>query len=210
MGKQNEALKRIQNGSPHAKRSRWISFTDIVSDVGKVLCRSRREAELHCSKRRNAASISASVANWRRLACARPSSTAGRWRGVYFLRFPFVPGQGQHGERDVILTVRRQPPDRFQGLFEQLGHERNIRSRRQEWKGVRKCPIVRGVWTTHPAPAPLPHCRPRSAPASPRPCRARRRYGRSDCIRPCRRDSRCPSRCDRGRTRRSDRRAGDR
>ena len=62
---------------------------------------------------------------------------------------------------------------------------------------------------TNPIPAPGWRCRPRSGPASVHPCLARRRYGRPDYIRPCRRDSRCPSGCDRGRTRRSGRRAGD-
>src|SRR4051794_34009604 len=91
MRKQNEALERFKNSGAHAKRGRRVSFTDVGGDFGKVSCRSRRETKFHCSKRRNAASISASVANWRRLACARPSSTAGRCAGSISSGSPSFP-----------------------------------------------------------------------------------------------------------------------
>src|SRR5438105_9262134 len=66
MRKQNQTLERFKNRGPHAKRGLRAVFADIVGDLGEVPSRTRREAELHCSKRRNAASTSASVANWRR------------------------------------------------------------------------------------------------------------------------------------------------
>jgi hypothetical protein len=46
----------------------WAARANVVCNGDEVLRRSRREPELHQSKRRNAASISSSVANWRRFA----------------------------------------------------------------------------------------------------------------------------------------------
>src|SRR5262249_29777186 len=78
LGKQDEGLHGVEDRSAHEQRGGWIARADVVGDVDEVLCRARREAQLHRSKRRKAASTSASPANWRRLAWARPSSTAGR------------------------------------------------------------------------------------------------------------------------------------
>src|SRR5690349_19263023 len=76
--KRDQALEGRKNGGPNAKRGCGAVYANIGGDLGKILRCARREAKLHSWKRRNAASTSASVANWRRLACARPSSTAGR------------------------------------------------------------------------------------------------------------------------------------
>jgi hypothetical protein len=46
----------------------WAVRANVVCNGNEVLGRSRRKPELHRSKRRNAASISSSVANWRRFA----------------------------------------------------------------------------------------------------------------------------------------------
>src|SRR6266850_2400001 len=81
MRKQNQTLQRFKNRGAHAKPGLRAMSADMVGDLGEIPNRTRRETELHCSKRRNAASTSASVANWWRLACASPSSTAGRCAG---------------------------------------------------------------------------------------------------------------------------------
>src|SRR5216684_218618 len=78
VGKQDKVLQGIDDGRAHAQRGGRIALAYIIGDVDEVLHRARREAQLHRSKRRKAASTSASLANWRRLAWARPSSTAGR------------------------------------------------------------------------------------------------------------------------------------
>ena len=56
--------------SPHEQRAPQPGYgrTNIISDLDQVPGGSRRVAKLHRSKRRNAASISASVAYSRRLA----------------------------------------------------------------------------------------------------------------------------------------------
>lgn len=37
---------------------------------------------------------------------------------INFFGFAVVAGKAQHRERDLVLTVRRQPSHRFQGFFE--------------------------------------------------------------------------------------------
>jgi hypothetical protein len=61
--KQYQTLKRLKNRCPHAKRRLRTVFMNIVGNRGEIPDRARRETELYRSKRRNAASISASVAN---------------------------------------------------------------------------------------------------------------------------------------------------
>src|SRR5271156_4310651 len=63
--KQHKILQRIKDGGAYTQRSIWITLTDIIGNIDQVLRRSRREAKLHRSKRRNAASTSASLANSR-------------------------------------------------------------------------------------------------------------------------------------------------
>src|SRR6266853_1466979 len=65
---QNQILQACIDRSPHAHGSRWVMVADIAGNGGNIFGCSPREAELHGSKRRNAASTSASVANSRRLA----------------------------------------------------------------------------------------------------------------------------------------------
>ena len=91
-------------------------------------------------------------------------------------------------------------------------HQLRAQQRMVDTAQVRLCPPYenfRESAVTNPARAPGWHCRRRSGPGSTRPCPARPRYGRPDYIRPCRTDSRCPSRCGRARTRRSGTPAGD-
>src|ERR1700675_422594 len=66
--KQDQILQRLKNGRAHPLGRARIALADIVRDGGDILYRTRRKSELHWSKRRNAASISSSVANWRRSA----------------------------------------------------------------------------------------------------------------------------------------------
>ena len=66
--KQNQILERMENSRARLLRSRRIVSADIVADGSEVLRSTRREPELHRSKRRNAASTSSSVANSRRCA----------------------------------------------------------------------------------------------------------------------------------------------
>src|ERR1700682_5508077 len=66
--KQNQILERLENSGAHSPSGGWAVRANVVCNGDDVLCRSRREPELHQSKRRNAASISSSVANWRRFA----------------------------------------------------------------------------------------------------------------------------------------------
>src|SRR5436190_23510130 len=56
-----------------------ILGANVVTNRRQILSGSRREAQPHGSNRRNAASTSASLAKSPRLACASPSSTAGKW-----------------------------------------------------------------------------------------------------------------------------------
>ncbi|MGQ0685078.1 hypothetical protein [Bradyrhizobium sp.] len=46
-----------------------------------------------------------------------------KMRGIDFLRIARI---AQHGERDVVLAIRRQAANRFQRLFEQPDHMKNI------------------------------------------------------------------------------------
>src|ERR1051325_1136838 len=93
LGPQNEILQRIEDGAAHTNGSCGISGADIVRDVDKILGRAGCEAKLHLSKRRKAASTSASVANSRRCACARPSSTADKCAGSISSGSPSSPAQ---------------------------------------------------------------------------------------------------------------------
>jgi hypothetical protein len=68
MREQDQVLQSVVNGCANPPRSGWIMGVEIVGDISKVLSRTQRETQLHLSKRRNAASTSASVANCRRLA----------------------------------------------------------------------------------------------------------------------------------------------
>src|SRR4051794_39367773 len=79
--KQQEILERLIDGGAHPNGGFWISFSKVVGDFGKVPAGTACKAKLHRSKRRNAASTSASVANSPRLASARPSSTSARCAG---------------------------------------------------------------------------------------------------------------------------------
>src|ERR1017187_9056092 len=66
--KQDQILQRMKNSRAHLPGGARITRTDKVRDGRDILCRTRRKSELHRSKRRNAASTSSSVANWRRFA----------------------------------------------------------------------------------------------------------------------------------------------
>src|SRR5947208_2496974 len=70
-----------------------------------------------------------------------------------------------------------------------------------------KCTLARPRYR---ARAPSRHCRRRSAPELPRPFPVRPPHGQSDCIRPCQKANRFPSRYGQGRRHRSGTRAGDR
>src|SRR5882672_828822 len=89
--KQNKVLKRSKDSGAHAQRRLGIPFSKVIGDFAQIPHRSRREEEFNRSKRRKAASISASVEKWCRVACARPSSTAARWAGSTSSGSPSLP-----------------------------------------------------------------------------------------------------------------------
>ena len=64
--KQDQILQRLNNSRAHPLGRGRIALANIVRDGGDIAYRTRSKSELHWSKRRNAASISSSVANWRR------------------------------------------------------------------------------------------------------------------------------------------------
>src|SRR6476620_1528421 len=76
-----QGLHAVENRGAHAGRAARATRPQIVTDCCEVLSRALRKAQLHLSKRRKAASTSASVANSRRRACASPSKTAGKCAG---------------------------------------------------------------------------------------------------------------------------------
>jgi hypothetical protein len=59
-----------------------------------------------------------------------------KMRRINLLWLSLPTAQGQHGERDLILIVGRQPPHSFEGFFEQFCHREKIRSKRAKWKSV--------------------------------------------------------------------------
>src|SRR4030095_8948964 len=76
--KPQEQLKRLQDRRPYRNSGLRIALAQVIRDRKEVRNRARREAELHLSKRRKAASTSASATNSCRLAWPSPSSTAAR------------------------------------------------------------------------------------------------------------------------------------
>src|SRR6266702_8165956 len=74
------------------------------------------------------------------LGLRKPFQHGGKMRRIDLLWLSLMAAEGQHGERNFILAVRRQAPHGFQGFFEQFCHERKIRSSRPKWKGVRQPP----------------------------------------------------------------------
>ena len=82
-----------------------------------------------------------------------------------------MAAEGQHGERDFVLAIRRQSPHGFQGFFEQFCHETKIRSNRSKWKGIRQTSDFAGIplvslvcvraCTTRVAPCPQTPCQTR-------------------------------------------------
>jgi len=64
----HKVLQRTENDCSHANRSVRISLMNVVGNLSKIVGRAPRKPKLHRSKRRNAASTSASLANSRRLA----------------------------------------------------------------------------------------------------------------------------------------------
>jgi hypothetical protein len=72
------------------------------------------------------------------LGLRKPLQHGRKMRGIDLLRLSHMAAKGQHGERDFILTVRRQTSHGFQGFFEQFCHEAKIRSNRPKWKGMRQ------------------------------------------------------------------------
>ena len=65
----------------------------------------------------------------------KPFQHGGKMRGIDLLWLSLMAAEGQHGERDFILAVRRQSPHGFQGFFEQFCHEGKIWPNRPKWKG---------------------------------------------------------------------------
>src|SRR5262249_53597491 len=66
--KQNKILQTFIDCRTDALRSGRVSLPNVVSDSRNIFDSALREPQLHRSKRRNAASTSASVANCRRFA----------------------------------------------------------------------------------------------------------------------------------------------
>src|ERR1700722_7744347 len=82
LGKECKGLQGRENRIAHGQRRSRVPNANVLGNGDKVGCCPRREAELHRSKRRNAASTSVSVANSRRCAWARPSRTAAKCAGA--------------------------------------------------------------------------------------------------------------------------------
>src|SRR5215216_2488313 len=81
MRKQNQILQALIDGGTYATCRLGVAFANVIGDFNEIRDRARREAKLHRSKRRKTASTSASVANSRRLASARLSSTSAKCAG---------------------------------------------------------------------------------------------------------------------------------
>src|SRR5262249_2397646 len=88
---QDDVLQTFQDRRPHLKGGGRIARKNVVSGGREVFSRAPREAQLHWSKRRKAASTSLSVANWRRLACVRLSSTSPKCAGSMGSGSPSLP-----------------------------------------------------------------------------------------------------------------------
>src|SRR5690349_15011141 len=76
--KQENVRERGIDVGAHAAARRRIALVEVIGDVDEIRDGPRRKPQFHRSKRRNAASTSLSLANWRRFACAKPSSTSAR------------------------------------------------------------------------------------------------------------------------------------
>ena len=74
----------------------------------------------------------------------KPFQHGGKVRGIDLLWLALMVAEGQHGERDFILAVRRQAPHGFQGFFKQFCHEEKIRSNHPKRKGMRQTSDLQG------------------------------------------------------------------
>jgi hypothetical protein len=138
MRKQSQTLQRFKNRGPHAKRGLWTVFVDIVGDFGEIPSRTRREAgasSLEATERGFDLGIGCELAA---LSLRQPFQHRGKVRGINLLWLSLMAAKGQHGERDFILTVRRQSPHGFQGFFQQFCHGGKIWPNSPKWKGVRQ------------------------------------------------------------------------
>lgn len=81
IGKQDEVGQAVIDRIADGFRGLRIASADIVSELGDIINGTPREPQLHWSKRRNAASTSASLANCCRRACAKASNTSGKCDG---------------------------------------------------------------------------------------------------------------------------------
>jgi hypothetical protein len=122
MRKEQQELQAIVDRVPRRRGSVGILGADEVGDVGQVLGRAPREAELHFSKRRNAASTSASVANFAAPRLSEALEHIRKMRRIDRLDTGFRVGEAQHRLRDLVLLDGRQAANDGERFFEKLGH----------------------------------------------------------------------------------------
>ena len=115
-----QAVIGSQNGT--ASAASRIASADIVGKLGDIINGTPREPQLHRSKRRNAASTSASDLQTGADALAlglpaHPANVPDR-----LARIGPIACKGKHGPGDLVLAFRRQLLHRLKRLFQELGH----------------------------------------------------------------------------------------
>ena len=87
--------------------------------LAATMARANSDQVMACNQiRRKAASTSGFGCQLAALGLSKTFQHGGKVRGVDFLGIAPLAAQAQHGERYLILAVRRQSPHGFESLFE--------------------------------------------------------------------------------------------